>query len=180
MRDLLKGVNMDHKADDLVMNFSGGEKRRLSVALSLLGTPKLLLLDEPTTGMDVISRRSVWEIIDKVKKAYGTTVILTTHSMEEADALCDEILVLSKGAPKAVGTSLELKEKFGLGYHFLVTKVLDGETTKGGQAMTPFSLETMKEILGSFFGSDGFEVLTDIGAECSFALPRQTEKFEEL
>ena len=180
MRELLKGVNMDHKADDLVMNFSGGEKRRLSVAISLLGTPKLLLLDEPTTGMDVISRRSVWEIIDKIKKAYGTTVILTTHSMEEADALCDEILVLSKGCPKASGTSLELKEKFGLGYHFLITKVLEGEVAKDGQALVPFDLEVMKKLLSDFFTEDGFEVLTDIGAECSFALPRQPEKFQDL
>ena len=89
----LNSVDLGPKRDELVKTFSGGQ-RRLSVALSLLGDPKLIVLDEPTTGMDVVARQSVWKMIESRKE--GRCIILTTHSMEEADALGDRVVVIGK------------------------------------------------------------------------------------
>ncbi|XP_015077839.1 ABC transporter A family member 2-like [Solanum pennellii] len=95
-------------------SYSGGMKRRLSVAIALIGDPKLVILDEPTTGMDPITRRHVWDIIEKAKK--GRAIILTTHSMEEADVLSDRIGIMAKGRLRCIGTSIRLKAKFGTGF----------------------------------------------------------------
>jgi len=109
----LGGVDMLQKADELVSSFSGGQKRRLSVALALLGDPKLIVLDEPTTGMDVIARQSVWKMIEKRKE--GRCIILTTHSMEEADVLCDRLCIMADGEVQCIGRTHELKRRFGRG-----------------------------------------------------------------
>ncbi|CAH1419862.1 unnamed protein product [Lactuca virosa] len=95
-------------------SYSGGMKRRLSVAIALIGEPKLVILDEPTTGMDPITRRHVWDIIENAKK--GRAVILTTHSMEEADILSDRIGIMTKGKLRCIGNSIRLKSRFGTGY----------------------------------------------------------------
>ncbi|EOA23155.1 hypothetical protein CARUB_v10016638mg [Capsella rubella] len=95
-------------------SYSGGMKRRLSVAVSLIGDPKLVFLDEPTTGMDPITRRHVWDIIQETKK--GRAIILTTHSMEEADILSDRIGIMAKGRLRCIGTSIRLKSRFGTGF----------------------------------------------------------------
>merc|ERR1711871_1303500 len=106
VRDLNSGV------------YSGGMQRRLSVTLSLTGEPKVAYLDEPTTGMDPVSRRHVWDLIEDQKK--GRTIMLTTHSMEEADVLGNRIAIMGKGRLRAFGTSLHLKTKFGAGYQFIL------------------------------------------------------------
>ncbi|KAK2995142.1 hypothetical protein RJ640_010569 [Escallonia rubra] len=95
-------------------SYSGGMKRRLSVAIALIGEPKLVILDEPTTGMDPITRRHVWDIIENAKK--GRAIVLTTHSMEEADILSDRIGIMAKGRLRCIGTSIRLKSRFGTGF----------------------------------------------------------------
>lgn len=85
---------------------SGGWKRKLSIALALISEPKILFLDEPTLGLDILGRRELWSLIEKLKAQ--TTIILTTHYLEEAEALCDRICILKDGHVKAVGTSQEL------------------------------------------------------------------------
>lgn len=95
-------------------SYSGGMKRRLSVAIALIGDPKMVFLDEPTTGMDPITRRHVWDIIEDAKK--GRSIVLTTHSMEEADILGDRIAIMAKGKLHCIGTSIRLKSRFGTGY----------------------------------------------------------------
>jgi ABC-type multidrug transport system ATPase subunit len=94
--------------------YSGGMKRRLSVAISAIGNPKVIFFDEPTTGMDPVSRRAVWQLMQDLKK--DKTIILTTHAMEEADALADRIAVVVDGKIKCVGTPLNMKNTFGDGY----------------------------------------------------------------
>jgi ABC-type multidrug transport system ATPase subunit len=95
-------------------------KRRLSLAMSICNNPKVIFIDEPTTGMDPGNRRHIWETILKIRK--GRLVVLTTHSMEEADVLGDKIAIMSKGRLKCVGNSLHLKTKYGSGYRLsLVT-----------------------------------------------------------
>ncbi|KAG0376564.1 ATP-binding cassette sub- A member 5 [Mortierella sp. AD032] len=98
--------------------FSGGNKRRLSLAMAVIGCPKVVFLDEPTTGVDVAIRQAIWNSIRKLKKT--SCVILTTHSMEEADALCDRIGIITNGHIQALGTSQRLKNTYGAGYKVIV------------------------------------------------------------
>ena len=112
--ELLQSVGLLQVKNARVMNFSGGMKRRLSVAISSIGDPRIMFLDEPTTGMDPVSRRDVWNLIQKLKR--NKIIILTTHAMEEADVLADRLAVVSDGKVKCVGTPLYLKNTFGDGY----------------------------------------------------------------
>ncbi|GIL63848.1 hypothetical protein Vafri_17847 [Volvox africanus] len=116
---LLDKVKLTYAADQRAGAYSGGMKRRLSVAIALLGDPRVVYLDEPTTGMDPISRRYVWDIIQEAKT--GRAIILTTHSMEEADILGDRIAIMARGKLRCVGTSLRLKQRFGSGYTLSVS-----------------------------------------------------------
>ncbi|CAD7929908.1 unnamed protein product, partial [Amoebophrya sp. A25] len=111
---LLAAVNLSFAADRLVKQYSGGMQRKLCVAIASIGRPEVIFLDEPTTGLDPVSRRQVWDFIQRLKK--DRVVVLTTHSMEEADCLSDRIGILSSGRLKTVGTSLLLKNKYGSGF----------------------------------------------------------------
>eukprot|EP00030_Apusomonadida_sp_AF-17_P000548 a175002_751.p1 GENE.a175002_751~~a175002_751.p1 ORF type:complete len:854 (-),score=472.33 a175002_751:20-2533(-) len=115
---------LDDAADKVVSAFSGGMRRRLSTAIAFCADPKIIFLDEPTTGMDPVSRRKVWNMIQSKKG--GRAIILTTHSMEEADVLGDRIGIVAHGQLSTIGTALELKSRFGAGYH--ITLVADDET----------------------------------------------------
>ena len=106
--------------DQQVMTFSGGMKRKLSLAMALFCNPKVVFLDEPTTGIDTLSKRQIWDTLLTAKK--DKTIILTTHSMEEADALSDYIYIMSEGKLKCGGTSTFLKRNFGSGYYLNVEK----------------------------------------------------------
>jgi len=122
----LKDVLLVDAADKYAGTYSGGMKRRLSVAISAIGAPQVIYLDEPTTGLDPQSRREIWGAIQRLKK--GRVIILTSHSMEEADALGDRIGVMAHGRLKCIGTSLHLKNKFGLGYRLNLTTIPGGES----------------------------------------------------
>lgn len=99
------------------MSLSGGNKRKLSVAQALIGNPPLVLMDEPSTGMDPVSRRALWDIISMVSaKRKECTIIITTHSMEEAEALCTRVGIMVGGRLRCIGTIQDLKSKFGHGY----------------------------------------------------------------
>lgn len=115
---LLKEVSLEDSRKVRSVSYSGGMRRRLSVAISLIGNPKIVFLDEPTTGMDPVSRRQVWNIIEKAKK--NKVIVLTTHSMEEADILGDKIAIMAQGRLQCVGSSLHLKQKFGAGYRITI------------------------------------------------------------
>ncbi|AQK59821.1 ABC transporter A family member 7 [Zea mays] len=112
-------------ADTLVSQYSGGMKRRLSVAISLIGDPKVVYLDEPSTGLDPASRSALWDAVKLAKK--DKAIILTTHSMEEAEALCDRIGITAHGRLRCTGTSKELKAKYGGTFVFTVTTAAAGE-----------------------------------------------------
>lgn len=97
-----------------VGKYSGGMRRRISVALSTMGNPNVILMDEPTTGMDPVSRRHVWALIQKLKSEKA--ILMSTHAMEEAELLSDKIIILNYGEVKCVGTPLQLKYMLGNGY----------------------------------------------------------------
>ncbi|HII01460.1 TPA: ATP-binding cassette domain-containing protein [Methanosarcinaceae archaeon] len=109
IREVLDVVGLADKADILVENYSGGMKRRLEIARGLIHYPKVLFLDEPTLGLDAQTRRSIWDHIRNLNRNYGTSVILTTHYMEEADYLCDRIAIIDHGKIIALDTPSGLK-----------------------------------------------------------------------
>jgi ABC-2 type transport system ATP-binding protein len=94
--ELLDKVNLRDKAKAKVKELSGGQKQRFSVATTLINQPKIIFLDEPTTGLDPQARRNLWELIRDIRKA-GTTVIITTHYMDEAEYLCDRVAIMNAG-----------------------------------------------------------------------------------
>lgn len=112
--EILAFVNLKGERKARVQSFSGGMKRRLSLAVAAIGNPKIILLDEPTTGLDPKVRQQIWDLIEKMKK--GKSIILTTHSMEEADILADRLSIMVKGKLKCLGTSFYLKQKYGDGH----------------------------------------------------------------
>jgi ABC-2 type transport system ATP-binding protein len=101
--ELLEHVNLKEKAKAQVKQLSGGQKQRFSVATTLINQPKIIFLDEPTTGLDPQARRSLWELIKDIR-AKGTTVIITTHYMDEAEYLCDRIAIIDSGKIIALNT----------------------------------------------------------------------------
>jgi ABC-2 type transport system ATP-binding protein len=106
---LLKAVDLEQWADKPVKMFSGGMRRRLEIARGLVHEPKLFFLDEPTTGLDPVSRVSVWEMLAKLKRERELTILVTTHYMDEADKLCDRIAIIDHGKMMALDSPLKLK-----------------------------------------------------------------------
>ena len=107
---LLESVNLTEFADKLVGSFSGGMRRRLEIARGLVHSPRIMFLDEPTTGLDPVSRTAVWEMITRLKESAGLTILLTTHYMDEADKLCDRIAIVDHGSLVALDTPAQLKD----------------------------------------------------------------------
>jgi ABC-2 type transport system ATP-binding protein len=127
--EVLQQMQLDEKADAWVGKLSGGQRQRLAVATALVGNPKVLFLDEPTTGLDPQSRRQLWDIIRAFQRA-GGTVLLTTHYMDEAERLCDRLAIIDHGQVIAEGTPADLIDRLG-GHHmveFQVSGNSDGST----------------------------------------------------
>ncbi|MGE2833835.1 ATP-binding cassette domain-containing protein [Mycobacterium sp. SMC-4] len=143
---LLEQFSLTDAGDRVVKSYSGGMRRRLDLAVSLLASPPVLFLDEPTTGLDPRSRTELWEVLRELV-GHGTTLLLTTQYLEEADQLADNIVVIDKGRIIAQGSPLELKQQAGSAS--LVVTVSAGA-----------DLDRARELLGR----NGAEVFVDIGA----------------
>jgi ABC-2 type transport system ATP-binding protein len=112
---MLETMGLSEAADRLVSTYSGGMIRRLELAQALVNRPRLLVLDEPTIGLDPIARSSVWDRIGMLREETGMTVLMTTHYMDEADALCDRIALMHRARVRALGTPAALKSELGDG-----------------------------------------------------------------
>ncbi len=110
IHDLLEAVDLLKFKDALVRTFSGGMRRRLEIARGLIHSPKILFLDEPTTGLDPVSRTNVWQMIRKLRESSELTILITTHYMDEADKLCDRIAIVDHGKLAALDTPTHLKD----------------------------------------------------------------------
>ncbi len=110
--DVLRSVDLEEKQGSWIEKLSGGQKQRLALALALVHDPKLIFLDEPTTGLDPRARRDTWKLLQGLK-AKGATLLLTTHFMDEAEALCDRVAIVDRGKVIALGTPLELIRGLG-------------------------------------------------------------------
>lgn len=118
---MLEEVDLKEQQDLLSKNLSGGQKRKVNVGIALLGGSKIVLLDEPSSGLDPTARRRLWDMLKRHKN--NRIMILTTHFMEEADILGDRIAIITKGKASCCGSSLYLKKKFGVGYNLTIDKV---------------------------------------------------------
>ena len=105
-KEMIKTFGLEPKTNILAKKLSGGQKRKLSLAMALITSPKILILDEPTLGLDIKSRKALWEIISSLKGK--TTIILTTHYLEEAETLADRIAIMNFGKLMALGTAKEI------------------------------------------------------------------------
>uniref|UniRef100_A0A673LMV2 P-type phospholipid transporter n=1 Tax=Sinocyclocheilus rhinocerous TaxID=307959 RepID=A0A673LMV2_9TELE len=120
VENMLEDLGLPHKRDEEAQNLSGGMQRKLSVAMAFVGGSKVVILDEPTSGVDPYSRRSIWDLL--LKNRPGRTVILSTHHMDEADLLSDRVAIISKGKLHCSGSPLFLKNCFGVGFYLTLVQ----------------------------------------------------------
>ncbi|RPK34077.1 Daunorubicin/doxorubicin resistance ATP-binding protein DrrA [Streptomyces sp. ADI93-02] len=146
-RDVISLVGLDEKAGSRIKELSGGQRRRLDVALGVIGSPELLLLDEPTTGFDPAARRRFWEVVRLLARE-GTTIVLTTHYLEEAEALADRLAVITAGRIVAEGEPAALRERFG--HEATVTWTEPDGTARSERTATP--TRTVAGLIARFDG----------------------------
>jgi ABC-2 type transport system ATP-binding protein len=140
IEELFKLVDLWDRRRDYVKNYSGGMKRRLEIARSLVHTPKILFLDEPTLGLDPQTRNHIWTYVINLAKVRGVTVFLTTHYMEEADKMANKVVIIDHGRVIGSGTPEELKKKMGTDTLEGAFLKLTGEHIREDEASTIDSL----------------------------------------
>ncbi|XP_031735235.1 retinal-specific phospholipid-transporting ATPase ABCA4-like isoform X3 [Anarrhichthys ocellatus] len=128
VENMLQDLGLPHKRDELTQNLSGGMQRKLSVALAFVGGAKVVILDEPTSGVDPYSRRSIWDLLLKYRA--GRTVIMSTHHMDEADMLSDRVAIMSQGRLYCCGSPIFLKNCFGAGFYLTLVRRIKDNTPK--------------------------------------------------
>nr|KAG5700800.1 hypothetical protein BaRGS_035003 [Batillaria attramentaria] len=168
MTQMVKDVGLPHKRKEQSRNLSGGMKRKLSVAIAFVGGSQTVILDEPTAGVDPYARRSIWELLLKLRK--GRTIILSTHHMDEADVLGDRIAIISHGKLCCIGSSLFLKDRFGSGYY--LTLVRKDEEAAG------FSLFRLSAFLQKFVPEA--QLVEDNSMEVCFQMPESAADSGQL
>jgi ABC-2 type transport system ATP-binding protein len=143
---LLAALGLDHAAGRAVRTYSGGMRRRLDLAASLLGRPDVLFLDEPTTGLDPSARLTLWDIIGDLV-AGGTTLLLTTQYLDEADRLADRICVIDGGRVTAEGSPAELKARAGAS-HLFFTVAAAGSLARAAEVITRYAAGPVRRLAG--------------------------------
>uniref|UniRef100_A0A670Y4K3 ABC transporter domain-containing protein n=1 Tax=Pseudonaja textilis TaxID=8673 RepID=A0A670Y4K3_PSETE len=126
VENMLRGLLLEPHANKLIRTYSGGNKRKLSAGISLIGGPPVVFLDEPSTGMDPVARRLLWDAVARTREC-GKSIIITSHSMEECEALCTRLAIMVNGQFKCLGSPQHLKSKFGSGYTLLAKTHCDEE-----------------------------------------------------
>ncbi|XP_045632438.1 phospholipid-transporting ATPase ABCA3-like [Ursus americanus] len=162
---MLSTFNLLEKRNTFSRSLSGGMKRKLAIIIALIGGSQVMILDEPSSGMDPVSRRATWDLLHQYKQ--DRTIILTTHYMDEADLLGDRIAIMVKGTLQCCGSSVFLKEIYGAGYQIVMEKE------------SHCDVEKISAIIHSHIPDATVENFT--GAELSFILPKEyTQRFEAL
>lgn len=171
IRFALEYMGLSDRIDDLVKRFSGGMMRRLEVAQSLVTQPKMLILDEPSIGLDPSSKMQMWKYLRKLNEDFGTTILITTHDMTEADDLCDRIAIMSSGKIAVIGSPADLKESVGRETLTITLSDLEHSSEQ--------TLPVLSDDLGVIISKDlGIvKILTRNG---EYAIPRILEQFKEV
>uniref|UniRef100_A0A8C7QAH1 P-type phospholipid transporter n=1 Tax=Oncorhynchus mykiss TaxID=8022 RepID=A0A8C7QAH1_ONCMY len=173
VENMLEDLGLPHKRDEEAQNLSGGMQRKLSVAMAFVGGAKVVILDEPTSGVDPYSRRSIWDLLLKYRS--GRTVILSTHHMDEADLLSDRVAIISQGRLHCCGSPLFLKNCFGAGFYLTLVRRMKYEGPRTKSVCVCFSL------LGDLSSITGLvhhhvpeaRLIEAIGQELTYLLPNQ-------
>ncbi|XP_064150853.1 ATP-binding cassette sub-family A member 17-like [Loxodonta africana] len=165
VQEMLHTLDLEDKQDSPSKFLSGGMRRKLSIGIALIAGSEVLMLDEPTSGMDAISRRAIWDLLQQQKS--DRTILLTTHFMDEADLLGDRIAIMAKGELQCCGSSLFLKQKYGSGYYMTLVRKPRCDT---------------EEIAHLIYHHVPNAVLeASMGEELTFILPKDsTHRFESL
>jgi ATP-binding cassette, subfamily A (ABC1), member 3 len=163
--EALRMVGLTEKVDALSGTLSGGQKRKLSVAIAFLGGSKIVFLDEPTSGMDPYSRRSTWQILQNARE--GRVILLTTHFMDEADILGDRVCIMAHGQVRCCGSPMFLKERFGVGYVLTLVRDTLSRTSSRNSSSSSNDDEALK-LVRRFVPEAS--VATNVGAELSLRL----------
>uniref|UniRef100_A0A1L8DYE0 Putative lipid exporter abca1 n=2 Tax=Nyssomyia neivai TaxID=330878 RepID=A0A1L8DYE0_9DIPT len=169
----LRRVDLEDYRHIQVKFYSGGTKRKLNTAIAMIGSPDVIFLDEPTTGVDPISRRRIWECIGELKKR-KRTIILTSHSMDECEQLCNRIAIMSDGHLQCIGPTQKLKEKYGNGFTLIV------KLTKGCSHVDVLKREIAEKFPGCIEREDHADILKYHVVEANVCWSKVFEKLEEL
>uniref|UniRef100_A0AAX7TDJ0 P-type phospholipid transporter n=1 Tax=Astatotilapia calliptera TaxID=8154 RepID=A0AAX7TDJ0_ASTCA len=170
MEQIVNDVGLPHKRKSRTSTLSGGMQRKLSVALAFVGGSKVVILDEPTAGVDPYARRGIWDLLLKYRQ--GRTIILSTHHMDEADILGDRIAIISHGKLCCVGSSLFLKTHLGTGYYLTLVKRdydLTLQSCRNSASTVSYSKKTEKHVPEA-------RLVEDLGHELAYVLPYQAAK----
>lgn len=154
---MIKDIDLAEVENQLAGTLSGGQKRKLSVGIAMIGDSKVVILDEPSSGMDTSSRRRLWEMLKDNKN--GKIIILTTHYMDEADILGDRICIMADGKIKCCGSSLFLKNRYGVGYNLVIAK----KTRNDAPQIDDFVTSRIS----------GVKKLSEVSSEMTFQLPTE-------
>jgi len=175
-RRMIDLVGLKERANDLVATYSGGMRRRLEIARGLVHSPEVLFLDEPTIGLDPQSRRTVWELLERLRGESGLTVALTTHYMDEAETLCDRIAIVDGGKIIALGTPNELKAMVKGSDRIELEFEGDAEATLAMMRAQPSVYDAMRDERSTLIVStdDGAHVLPQLLAQLDQAGVRVT------
>uniref|UniRef100_A0A8C3B4Y6 P-type phospholipid transporter n=1 Tax=Cyclopterus lumpus TaxID=8103 RepID=A0A8C3B4Y6_CYCLU len=179
MEQIVNDVGLPHKRDSRTSTLSGGMQRKLSVALAFVGGSKVVILDEPTAGVDPYARRGIWDLLLKYRQ--GRTIILSTHHMDEADILGDRIAIISHGKLCCVGSSLFLKTQLGTGYYLTLVKRdydLALQSCRNSASTVSYSKkpEKVRELLQRTQHVHEARLVEDVGHEITYVLPYQSAK----
>ncbi|XP_007499576.1 phospholipid-transporting ATPase ABCA3-like isoform X4 [Monodelphis domestica] len=139
VKDVLQGLLLEAHSDKLIKTYSGGNKRKLSTGIALIGEPSVVFLDEPSTGMDPVARRLLWDTVTRSRES-GKAIVITSHSMEECEALCTRLSIMVNGQFKCIGSPQHLKSKFGSGYTLLAKVKSKGSQAKMAEFKTFINL----------------------------------------
>lgn len=170
---ILEDLNIKDKVNSLSKTLSGGMKRKLCVAIAFIGSSKIVILDEPTSGMDPQARHATWTVLQKFKQEKQCSILLTTHFMDEADFLGDRIAIMSRGNLKCCGSPLYLKSKFDSGYNLVINRKCNDDNDSD-ELVTNFTNLVQKHVTNAKLNSN-------INNEITFVLPKEEAfKFSQL
>lgn len=175
--EVMKMVRLTEKQNSYTVNLSGGQRQRLALAIGILHTPQLLILDEPTTGLDPNARRELWEMLEHLKETAGMTLLLTTHYMEEAEYLCERIVIIDKGAILADGSLPELPSRFDTGEQIELELLTDERSEKFWQALFA-AMEGLRKI-DLHCTEDGIRATMEVERIAAF-LPPLMQQLDKL
>jgi ABC-2 type transport system ATP-binding protein len=171
----LEYMGLSERGNDLVKHFSGGMMRRLEIAQALVNRPRIMILDEPSIGLDPSSKRQMWKYIKELNAEFRTTVLITTHDMAEADELCDRVAIMHSGKISVIGDPEELKRSVG---GEILTIVLQGKSIADDLSVNfPPLVASLPKELGSLVSQENnsIKIITENGER---AIPRLADFFE--